>query len=183
MASAEFDSLSAVLKSERIVYVLYRWIAHSDVHLSVDIVGTEINRACLRKRQIQFELAHPQSECVCGQLEKTSKVDEAQITVAESTIEIGTGDTNIIIHPEGDIAAKISCGEDAEESRLKIGTRNRRRKYRAGCRARDLGIVIVVGVTASVLEKLVVAQSDRGQTRDGARIDDMRPQFFLRRRS
>src|SRR5712671_41317 len=113
MASTEFNSLGGVLHGKLIVHVLQ---PGADVRLGVDIVAAEIDRASLGKGQIQFELTEPDVKRVGGQLEKTPDINEFQISVAEAAVGVGARDTQVVIHPKSDIAAKVTRHEDAEQA-------------------------------------------------------------------
>ena len=153
-----------------IVHVLQ---AGADIRLRIDVVAAKIDRASLGKGQVQFELTEPDAKRVGWQLEKTPHINEFQIAVSESAVGIGSRDAEVVIHPEGDIAAEISRHEDTEEARFKVRARNTRRGQGS----------VIVSVGAGYLEELVIAQANGRQARNGPGKDGVGPQILLCRRA
>src|SRR5579863_6935744 len=129
MASAELEASRHVPERELVAHVLLLCPGNcrADIGLLVNVVRTEIDRTRLRERQVQLELAGTEGQRVLRQFHQPSDVDELQVAVAQSAPAVIPGDAKIIVHPECDVASKISRGEDAEEPGFKIGCWNQPR--------------------------------------------------------
>src|SRR5664279_1783251 len=95
---------------------------------------------------------------------------ELKVGLSQSAVGVGTADADVIINPEGDVAAKVAGGEDAEESGLEIGGwdigRNRPGRGQS---------VELITIAAGVLEVVVIAQPNGRDSGNRARPDRLRP--------
>ena len=75
-------------------------------------------------KAVRVRTGRPKIERIIRQLHQPADVDELQISVAQSAVGIGAGHADIVIDPEGDVAAEIAGGEDAEKpvSKSVVGT-------------------------------------------------------------
>src|SRR3974377_693806 len=92
----------------------------SDVSFLINVIWAQVDRPRLRERQIQLELPGPERQRVLRQFHEPSDVDELEISVSQSTRAVVTGDAEVVIHPECDVASEVSRGKNAEKSGLEI---------------------------------------------------------------
>ena len=105
-------------------------------------------------------------------------IDELQVPVAEAARAVVTGDADVVVDPERDVAAEVAGGEDAKQPGFKVRQWNEgrncvRRRQRIEARP----------AAAGELEIVVVAQSNRWNSRNGARPDRLWPEFLVCRSS
>src|SRR5690348_16716932 len=119
MTSAELNPVHRVGHGELIVnVVLYEGrILGADIGLVPDVPAADVVVARLAEGKIKFKAANTQTECVLRKFSNTAEINELQIAVPEAPRSIITGDADVFIHPESDVAAEITCSENAEDSR------------------------------------------------------------------
>ncbi len=178
MATGELHPLRGVRQGKPIVHVLLReqGVHGADIGLGVDVVRADVVTARLGEGQVELELAHPEGKRVFGQVHEAPDVDELQVAVAQPAVGVGAGDADVVVHPEGNVAAEIARRKDAEETGLEVGAGNKTRSRRGDASAGE-----VAAIRANHLEVVVHAQPDRRLTGDRARPDGLGPEFGLRR--
>src|ERR1039457_2928393 len=112
------------------------------------------------------------------QLHQPADVDEFQVSLSQAAIGVRPAHADVVVYPEGDIAAEISRRENTEEARLKIGGRD---KWRYRSRRRQLRKVGAVG--AGVLKILVITQPNWRKTRNRSRPNRLWPKLRVGRRA
>src|SRR5271157_2268587 len=108
------------------------------------------------------------------QLHQPANVNELQVSFAQSGIGVRSAHADVVVHPEGNVAAEVARSEEAEETGLEIGGRDvgRHSPWRQQ-RA------VPVTAAAGVLEVVVVTQPDWGDTGNAARPDRLRPKLGI----
>ena len=181
MTAAELDALLGFREVKLVRHVLLQrrhGVDRTYVRFRVDIVWADINAARLGEWQVQLKLARADAERVFRQLDQAADIDEFQVAVSQAASAVVPGHADIVIHPEGDIAAEVASHKDAEESGFEIGARD---DWRHGARSGQC--IEAAGVGARELKEVIHAQADGRHTGNGARPDAVRPDILLRRRA
>src|SRR6516225_4876729 len=107
--------------------------------------------------------------------QESADIYDLQIGLTESAVAVCSRHADVVIDPEGDIAAESASGEYAEEAGFEIGGWNVRRWRRP----RRKQLVVLVAAAACVLEVVVVAQSDGWLAGNRAGPNRLRPQLRI----
>ena len=118
-------------------------------------------------------------------MHQTADIDKTQTALTQAAVRVLTGNADVVVNSESNVAAEIACGEDAEKTSLKVRAwhcrGNRRNKSSSrGLREIRRGLKFV-GVFSDDLEVGVHAEADRRLSGNLAGPDGMRPKFRLRR--
>src|SRR5579864_591246 len=166
VASAELDSVHCVGHRQLVVDILLRecGIYVAEVGLVENIVAADIDVAGLTEGKVQFKASHAQAERVLFHLEETANIHEFQVAIAQAAGCVVATDVKVRIHPERNVAAKVTGGKYAEKSSTEVCFRNKRcnRTGRNQC-------IKLTTIAARFLEERIHPEPDRGHARDCAR--------------
>ena len=176
MAAAEFEADHGGGEGESVVDVLC-WadaVLHADIGLIEDVPAAEVPGTGLADGEVEFELAYAEIDGVGWELDEAAEVVEFEPRIAESSVGVCTGDADVVVNPEGDSAAEVAGGEDAEESRLEVGLGDEGADGAGG-----QGQVEVVAIGADLLVVGVVTEADGWQAWNDAGINGVGPEVGL----
>ena len=108
MTAAELDSVGRIVQCGTVVDELRRPqpVLDADIGFAEDIPAAQVPGAGLAEGKIQFKLPRAQAQRISGQLQEAADVDEPEVAVAQSAIDVSARHADVVIHPEGYAACR-----------------------------------------------------------------------------
>ncbi len=118
--AAHFHALPRRREGKAIVDPRPESVGGAKIGLIVDIPSAQIPRTGLAEGQVDFKLPDAQVQRIRRQFQKPSDIDEFQVPITKGTVRIRPAYTDVVVYPESDAVAEVSCGKNTEKPGLEI---------------------------------------------------------------